>query len=750
MNEADTATQIENRGREIFRENRAHVFRQTDRLFAYLMLFQWAAGIVCALLISPKTWVGTESSTHVHVLLAVFGGGLITSLPVILAFRAPAQPLTRHTIAVGQMLTSALLIHLTGGRIETHFHVFGSLAILAFYLDIKVLITATVVIAVDHLVRGVFWPQSVFGILTSSPWRAFEHAGWVLFENTFLTISIVRGVRAMRSVAEKRAELEITNRVVEAKVCERTVQLRHSMNQAEEANKAKSNFLANMSHEIRTPLNSILGFVHLLREGADDGDKETRDDWLRTVERSSHHLSSLINDILDLSKIEAGRLEVERIPCAPHQIFADVASILRVRAAEKGIQLELSYESPLPKVIHSDPTRLRQLLMNLVGNAVKFTDTGSVRMSAELVDVDGKQRLRIRIIDSGVGIAAEKLERIFDPFVQADNTVTRQFGGTGLGLAITKHIAESLGGSIRVTSEVGKGSTFEVDIDPGAIDDVEMIDNPTTESVCGSSARRKKGTIRIPGSVLLVEDGEANRKMLGLIMRRAGATVVTAENGQIGVELASNQHFDVIVMDMQMPVMDGYTATRTLRENGFTVPIIALTAHAMRGDEKRCLDAGCSNYLTKPVESEDLLAAIAKAFNSGSSSGSSDPKNESKRQIEAGIESNEAIVCELPIDDPEIREIVGEFLDELDTNLKAMRTAFDEEDIEAVGRGAHWLKGSGAVLGFSVLSEVAAKLQDYAREGDVDAVATGLKSLESLYSRISWKKAEPAAETSEA
>ena len=383
---------------------------------------------------------------------------------------------------------------------------------------------------------------------------------------------------------------------------------------ADAANHAKSCFLANMSHEIRTPMTAILGFTRLMQTAGDELDETKRQDYLNTIHTSGSHLLDLINDILDLSKIEAGQISCERAVCSPHEVIDDVATVLRAKAIEKEVSLEYVWRSRVPETIRSDANRLRQLLINLVGNAIKFTRQGSVRIEAELVAAGDRPQLAIEVIDTGIGIAADKLQNIFEPFVQADSSVTREFGGTGLGLSICRSIVQSLGGELTVLSQVGLGSVFRATIDTGPLDGVTLWDVPPSKTSPSAVPPTEVRTPTLPGTrVLLVEDGDTNRKLIRLILRRAGAEVVEAENGEIGVQCASRGEFDVILMDMQMPVMDGYTATRTLRLAGIQAPILALTAHAMTGDEEKCRAVGCSGYLTKPIDTEQLLAAVAVA-----------------------------------------------------------------------------------------------------------------------------------------
>ena len=292
---------------------------------------------------------------------------------------------------------------------------------------------------------------------------------------------------------------------------------------------------------------------------------------------------------------------------------------MRVRARAKGLTLRIEYEGPIPHRIQSDPTRLRQILINLTGNAIKFSEIGNICLVARLLDAESDEpRMQFDIVDRGIGMTEEQIGKLFQPFVQADTSTTRKFGGTGLGLTISKRFAEILGGSIHVHSAPGEGSTFSVTVSTGPLEGVKMVDNPTeVEAAVNQDAKPGGGDARLDCRVLLAEDGPDNQRLITFILKKAGADVTVAENGRIALDLAlaardEGSPFDVIVMDMQMPVMDGYEATRRLRQEGLTGPIIALTAHAMSHDRQKCLDAGCDEYVTKPIDRKKLIETVAE------------------------------------------------------------------------------------------------------------------------------------------
>ncbi len=584
----------------------------TDGFMAILLIIQWPAAIITALIISPYTWDGPLSRTHIHVWTALILGGLLTIFPVALCKLRPGHALTRHAVAAAQMLYSSLFIHLMGGRIETHFHIFGSLAFLAFYRDWRVIITATLVVVVDHWARGMWWPRSAFGSADISPWRWVEHAGWIVFEDVVLLLSISRSIAEQRIAACAQAELLISKQSIEEQVTQRTHQLRDAVQRADTANRAKSEFLANMSHEIRTPMSAILGYTDLLDDQSLTPAQKS--DNIQTIKRNGEHLLNVINDILDLSKIEAGAIELEPAPVDLRQLVSEVVVLMQGRAAAKNIPLNIDIEYPIPATIITDATRLRQILVNLVGNAIKFTHAGHIRIAVAFHLSD--QHVSIRVRDSGIGIDAQGLQRLFKPFSQADSSLTRRFGGTGLGLAISRRLAHILGGEITVESTLGSGSCFTLNLPTANTASVPMHTAPVQSAHPDNST---SSTLpHLTGHILLVEDGLDNQRLFAFHLRRAGAEVTVVSDGQQAVDAvaATPAAFDLIFMDMQMPILDGYQATSELRSRGYNRPIIALTAHAMEGDRANCLAAGCSDYFSKPITAAMLIRAAATALQS--------------------------------------------------------------------------------------------------------------------------------------
>ena len=397
----------------------------------------------------------------------------------------------------------------------------------------------------------------------------------------------------------------------------------HSAKEAAEAtSRAKSEFLANMSHEIRTPMTAILGYSELLYEQElSEGMSAERATAWEAIRRNGDHLLSLINSLLELSQIESGELLLEPKTCRPLDLVLDVVTSLKASAFDKDLTLKLETGTRLPETIWIDPMRLRQILYNLIGNAIKFTNRGEIRVVVSDIDCDEGRLLQFDVIDTGIGIPKEHLARLFGRFTQVESGANRRFGGTGLGLAISQRLAALLGGHIEVDSCTGQGSRFRLTVrataPPASILNTQLCDQADA-APAGQEQQPKLSEMALDdASILLAEDGLDNQHLLSLVLSRAGANVAIAENGKLAIEKAmdptrNDRPYDAILMDMQMPVMDGYTATRRLREQGYRGPIIAVTAHASASDRQKCLDAGCDEYLSKPLDYRDLLRMVAK------------------------------------------------------------------------------------------------------------------------------------------
>ncbi len=618
------------------------VYRRVDAMFVLLFLLEYAIGIALALWLSPWTYQGYSRAIHPHLILSVGLGFALCVLPAALCHFAPGQLVTRQVAAISQMLIGVLWIHITGGRIETHFHVFGSLAVLAAYRDPRVILSATAVVVVDHLVRGVWLPQSVFGMASGAGWRVVEHAAWVVFIDVFLLRSIRESRAEMRAGAQRQADLLDAQeaRARSEAAAALNEQLMAARDHALELVQLKAQFMANVSHEIRTPMNGIIGLAGVLLDGPLSQDQR---DTAKLLRRSGEHLLSVVNDVLDAAKLEEGKVELARESVDVRDLVASVAGMFTVAAREKALPLVIDVDDEVPWYVSADPVRIRQVLANLVGNAVKFTERGEVRMRVE----NSAEGLAFEVRDSGVGIDEDAQARLFRAFSQVDGSLTRRHGGTGLGLSISRQLVELMGGTIGCQSAPGQGTTMRFTVraaacaaPPAPLEEEDAVTLPgmpaiglpatlgvlapqpllSSPSVGPRSRTSLISGARPPGRsgivlhrhVLLVEDNLITPRVATRMLEKLGCEVKVANNGAEGVAMSEAERFDVVLMDCQMPVMDGFAATAAILARPVHPPIIALTAHALPGDREKCLAAGMVDYLTKPLRADELRKVLER------------------------------------------------------------------------------------------------------------------------------------------
>lgn len=517
------------------------------------------------------------------------------------------------------------------------------------------------------------------------------------------------------NVASNVAALKRATELLEQRVNERTEDLAIAKEDAENASRAKSSFLANMSHEIRTPLTSIIGHSETLLNS--NMSLDDRVESINTVIRSGKHLLQIINDILDLSKIEADRLEPEIINANLFDMVRDIESITRLNAENKGLSFKIEYSFPLPATIHTDPLRLKQILINLCNNAVKFTSEGSVRIKISC-DCDS-QKMQFRVIDTGIGLNREQLKNLFTQFTQADASTTRRYGGTGLGLYLSRQLANKLGGDISVESTPEVGSCFTLHIDTGELDSNTFITTvPATD--LNDNLVNRTAPPKLSGKILLAEDNPDNQRLISMFIRNTGAELVIAANGQEVLDKVQHENFDLILMDTQMPLLSGLEATQKLRAMNYAGPIVSLTANVMRADIEACLQAGCNEYLSKPIEHDNFYATLAKYLK---------PRTEHLRDVSP-------IFTSFAEQGPEFHSILQVFIDRLPTIADRIKQSFHASNIDELKGAVHDLKGTSGNFGYTALYELSRRVEFEIASKNMQVIATLIDDMDDLIQRI--------------
>jgi len=487
---------------------------------------------------------------------------------------------------------------------------------------------------------------------------------------------------------------------------------------AQSASNAKSAFLANMSHEIRTPLTAILGFSSFLKDTSLNSEQAQQ--HVDSIMRAGNHLHQIINDILDMSKIEAGQLVIDRTQVALFDMLREIENLMRPYAEEKNLNFRVKFNFPLPRTITTDATRLKQLLLNLCSNAIKFTNDGNIDIG---VKYDNKENLLLfDVTDTGVGMTPEEIEHLFVPFSQADSSSTRRYGGTGLGLCICKELATNLGGDILCQSRKGIGSRFSFHIDPGEMSNICLIDEPEQQKAELENSVVSLEPGSLTGKVLLAEDTLDNQKLIAMYVSSTGATTTVVDNGKKAVDLALQEDFDLILMDMQMPVMGGVDATARLRSLGYDKPIVALTANALLEDREKSMRAGVDDYLTKPVDLGRFSAVLNRYLK---------PVMEQQSSVVEKAVFDDAY--NLFADDPEFQALVRRFEAELPGRLAEIQLALSQQNWVELKSLVHKLKGLGSSFGYPQLSSIAADIQTDLVNGVTSSVADLVQQLTDCY-----------------
>ena len=501
-------------------------------------------------------------------------------------------------------------------------------------------------------------------------------------------------------------------------------------NQAlEVATQTKTEFLANMSHEIRTPLTAIIGFSDLVHDRLANGDNNKT--TLGKVIRNAEHLMHIINDILDISKIEANKLEIEHAKFSMFEMLHDIQAMLEDKITQKGLEFKINYNFPLPEIITSDVVRLKQIIINLCSNAMKFTETGYVYIYTDHDHLNN--RLYFKVEDTGIGLSNDQCKKIFSAFSQADSSTTKKYGGTGLGLSISKQLAEKLGGELKVTSELGKGSTFSFFINPGFVSNI-CHEIPKIEFQKNNS--RLFEDTHVKGLILLVEDTIDNQELISIYLNELGAEVIVANNGQEAVTLAASNDFDLILMDMQMPIMNGYDALCKLRENNYTKPIAMLTANAFKEERDRCSSAGCDDFLLKPINHTALATIVSKYLKKSEIVKRIDDARENVTYMEQSTEHDDAVISSLINKSDKFHTLISRFVNQYKDIINDLESVYVKGNIEELKSETHRLKGVGGNMGFLAITDICIILEDAIHASDMKKIEICIDELKDLEPRM--------------
>ena len=595
---------IETRAKALFDEHRQRVYVQTDHLFSWFLVIQWLAAIACAFWISPRTWSGTMSRTHFHVWVAIFLGGLITLFPAFLAHRHPGKPATRYLVGIAQMLIGALLIHLTGGRIETHFHVFGSLAFLAFYRDWRVLVPATLVVAFDHWIRGVYWPQSAYGILVAEPWRWLEHAGWVVFEDIFLVVSCLRSKQEIWEIAMRTARDEYNQQLIEAKVIERTAELKESQEQLLQSQKMESlgQLSASIAHDLNNQLTPVRGYLDLIltQVAPEDPNREL----LAEVNLAAVRSVEIVQRLLNFSKPST----IQKSPLKLNRLMEEVKKMLP-QLLPSTIRTSVSVEDALWGVLGNE-TELQTVIVNLIANARDaMPNGGSLTLRAENGNAGGVTvshgllpvpHVVISIVDSGTGMTPEVMQRVFEPFFSTKSRTK----GTGLGLSMAFNIVKAHDGWIDISTALGKGSAFQIYL-PAIVEGKEA-GRPLKLATVDSALPKGSGLI------LFVDDEERLRTMGKHFLENLGYSVMLAKDGSDAVEkyVENQAKITAVVSDMTMPRMTGKQMLLEILGTNPKARVILCSGYTDEGTHDDMIALGAADFIQKPY----TIAVLAQSL----------------------------------------------------------------------------------------------------------------------------------------